>query len=146
MSEGHYYTDKRAVHKSGTGDVKHLVCLCTSKKYALGICRALNAAKDGELVPDRISLWYMHDNHTFTKLKGSMKKVMKKAEELRDESPYGMLCSATLLKGDKEIKRVGISLHARKGYWSDGHTIEEWRDSIYQDLDALRLMEERNGT
>lgn len=93
--------------------------------------------ENSENVPDRASVWYMHDNHTFTRLGGGVEAILREARRLGKESPYGMLCPVTLLRGDKEIRRLKRCVHARKEL---GDTAE-WEAEVRDDADALRLIE-----
>lgn len=91
-----------------------------------------------ETQPNRISVFYMHDNHTFTPLKGSVGEIAQRARELAISSPYGMLCDAILLHGDKEVRRVGGCVHAAKEL---GSTLK-WEAALNADPDAVRLLKQ----
>lgn len=87
-------------------------------------------------IPDRASIFYMHDNHTFTKLEGDTATILREARRLGKESPYGMLCPVILLHGKKEIRRVGPHIHAQKEL---GDTAK-WESAVFADADAMRLI------
>lgn len=93
---------------------------------------------------DRIGFWYMHDNHTFTRLSGTtLDEILKSADELEAQSSYGMLCPVHLSAGGREIRRVGPSAHSRGGndpkdVWNAGKAA--WRIAIESDADAMRLL------
>jgi len=87
-------------------------------------------------VPNRISIWYMHDNHTFSPLKGTLEQIIDQAKAHVLESSYGMLCAPILLHDDKEIRRLINSVHATKELGD----IEKWKREIIDDPDATRLI------
>lgn len=93
--------------------------------------------ENSENVPDRASVWYMHDNHTFSRLGGGVEAILREARRLGKESPYGMLCPVMLLRGEKEIRRLKKCVHSRKEL---GDT-SEWEAEVRGDADALRLIE-----
>jgi hypothetical protein len=89
--------------------------------------------------PDNASIWYMHDNHTFKQLRGAtLDEILVQAQEIALKSPYGMLCPVTLLRGDKEIERVGPPVHADDKGLGD---TTEWEKAIRENPDAMRLIE-----
>ena len=99
-----------------------------------------------DLAPDEVRFYYMHDNHTFTRLKGkTLKKILTHADEVEagEGGSYGALCPAILMCGDKEVRRVGVMAHARgskdpKDNWEKGKA--EWLKSIEADADIRKLM------
>lgn len=91
-------------------------------------------------IPDRISVHYMHDNHTFTPLEGSLADVLTRAKQLGKESPYGSLCPPILCRGNKEIRRIGEHVHARDTL---GDT-SKWEAAVMADEDAVRLFRWRS--
>jgi len=93
--------------------------------------------ENSENVPDRANVWYMHDNHTFSRLGGGVEAILREARRLGKDSPYGMLCTVTLLRGEKEIRRLKKCVHARKEL---GDT-SEWEAEVRGDADAVRLIE-----
>lgn len=104
----------------------------------------LDMVKASPIVPVEITVWYMHDNHTFTRLHGDMAAVIDAARKIAYESSYGMLGSAILLNSDGgEVRRVGKSIHARIGF-EEGDLIK-WRESVLSDPDAARLFAARGA-
>ena len=100
-------------------------------------------------VPDRnvaikLGIWYMHDNHLFTKLHGNtIDKILAHAESVRKESPYGMLCPITVLGvNDKELRRVGPPVHDQGIYKPDRwqEMLPEWRAAVEADVDVMRII------
>lgn len=95
---------------------------------------------------DTVKFYFMHDNHTFTRLHGTtLDEVLAHADavEAGEWGSYGMLCPAILLHGDKEIRRVGLTAHARgskdpKDHWNGGKV--KWREAMEADIDVMRLM------
>lgn len=97
-----------------------------------------------QCVPDSIGIWYMHDNHTFTKIYGTtLDAVLAAADAVEAESSYGMLCPVHLLSGKQEIRRVGPCVHSgsskdTKDKWSAGKAA--WRLALEADADVMRLL------
>lgn len=93
--------------------------------------------------PNKISFYYMHDNHTFSKLKGrTLEQIADHCYEIREHSHYGMLCPVILLRDDKEIRRVGEPVHCsgprKDDLWFTG--INEWKQNLKTDKDVMRLL------
>lgn len=97
-------------------------------------------------LPDRIKFYFMHDNHCFTSLKGkTLDKVLAHADKIEagEWGSYGVLCPASLMFGDKELRRIGTMAHARgskdsKEQWEAGKA--KWRKELEADQDVMRLM------
>jgi hypothetical protein len=93
---------------------------------------------------DGLDIWYMHDNHTFTKLYGkTLTAVLKRADEVEAQSSYGMLCPAHVLQGKQELRRVGPCVHAgsskdTKDKWNAGKAA--WKAAMKADADVMRLL------
>jgi hypothetical protein len=93
--------------------------------------------------PDRISFYYMHDNHTFTRLKGrALYQIADHCYAVRKKSYYGMLCPPILLQGDREIRRVGVPVHCsgpdKDGLWFEN--VNAWMKFLEKDPDVMRLI------
>lgn len=96
-------------------------------------------AKSSESVQSA-SIFYMHDNHTFTKLVGDIDAVVAAARQIALESPYGMLGAATLLNSaEKQVRRAGDGIHARTEGLSESD-LAAWRAAVMADPDAARLL------
>lgn len=93
-----------------------------------------------EPVPDRASFWYMHDNHTFSRLTGTVEEIVAAAREWAKKSPWGMLCPVTLLRGEKEIRRLKKCVHAQREL---GDTTE-WEAEVRSDADVMRILSENS--
>lgn len=109
-----------------------------------GNCPAAWAHQFLPKLATRLSAWYMHDNHSFARLTGSLDQMADQAVEIASTSPYGMLCPVVLLDGDaREIRRVGPSVHmgARSAEalsaFRDG--ARAWADALRLDADVARL-------
>ena len=95
-------------------------------------------------IADGIGIWYMHDNHTFTKLYGkTLEAVLKRADEVEAKSSYGMLCPVHVLQGTRELRSVGPCVHAgsskdTKDKWNAGKTA--WKAAVEADADVMRLL------
>ncbi len=95
---------------------------------------------------DGVRFYFMHDNHTFTRLKGdTLDEVLAHADavEAGEHGSYGMLCPAKILHGKKDVRSVGPTVHARgsrdpKDHWNAGKV--EWRKALEADADVMRLM------
>ena len=99
-----------------------------------------------EQVADSVHFWFMHDNHTFTRLYGvTLDKVLAHADtvEASEQGSYGMLCPANLLCGNKDIRCVGPFTFARgskdpKDQWNIMKM--KWRKAMEADADVMRLI------
>jgi hypothetical protein len=97
-------------------------------------------------IADSIRFYYMHDNHTFTRLKGkTLEKILRHADEIEagEGGSYGALCPAILMCGDKEVRRVGKMAHAKgskdpKDEWEKGKA--KWLKEVEADADVRRLL------
>ncbi len=85
-----------------------------------------------------VSVWYMHDNHTFKRLEGDIDAVVNAARQLALDSPYGMLGSVILVTTDGKERRAGIGIHARTGFTEAD--LAAWRDAALADHDVARLL------
>lgn len=93
--------------------------------------------EDLSTIPNKVSVWYMHDNHTFTRLGGGLEAILRDAKRLGKESPYGLLCPVILLHGERELRRLKESVSARKELCDTA----AWEAEVRADPDALRLIE-----
>lgn len=100
-----------------------------------------------EVMADRASFWWMHDNHTFTKLVGTtIDEIVSQADSLAKTSPYGQLCEVIVLSGDKELRRVGHNSNGRR--FGGGSVpqetwpayLEDWIAAVMNDPDIPRLL------
>lgn len=95
---------------------------------------------------DGVRFYFMHDNHTFTRLKGdTLDELLAHADDVEagEHGAYGMLCPAILLHGEKDVRRVGPPVHARgkedsRRQWEAGKV--KWRKAMAADDDVMRLM------
>jgi hypothetical protein len=94
-------------------------------------------------VPDNninvASFWYMHDNHTFSRLKGStLEELAESGFQHGLSSSDGSLCPVTIIgEDDKEKRRAGLMVH--HSYRS---TPEQWRSEVDRWKSALEADEE----
>jgi hypothetical protein len=95
---------------------------------------------DGHAIAE-VSAWYMHDNHTFTRVIGSVGEMIEQAVSLAAESPCGMLGSIKLLADDGTVIRtIGPSVHWKFDTRAlDSDALERWHDDALADPDILRL-------
>lgn len=111
--------------------------------YSDAILAALDAAGYAvvpkEDVADSASAWVMHDNHTFTRLTArSVQGLVTEALRVHSEHRDCMLCPVTVLKGKKELRRVGPSVHLySKDFAKD---LSEWIAQVSADPDITRLL------
>ena len=95
-------------------------------------------------VPDSLYFYYMHDDHTFTKLHGTtLDEILAHADEVESTSSYGMLCQVILMRGDKEVRRVGGAAHSGsskdpKDKWDAGKAA--WKKALEDDADVMRIL------
>lgn len=100
-------------------------------------------------VPDpthvnRVSFWWMHDNHTFTRLKGNtLSEVVQNAKRVRAETPYGSLCPAILCHDKKEVRRVGKMIFDNPTHFSKWQKdLTDWCTTMESDADIMRVLSE----
>ena len=99
--------------------------------------------KSDDNTPDRVSFYYMHDNHTFSPLGGyTLDEIVYCCNKIRANSPCGMLCPPILLKGDREIRRVGEPVHCQGLEKSEQWFLDiaRWKEEIKKDADVMRLL------
>jgi hypothetical protein len=93
---------------------------------------------------DEVKFYYMHDNHTFSRLTGAtIDEVLESANMMAKKSRCGMLCPPMLLAGGKEVRRLKAVAHAPCGddgdaKWDAG--VEAWRKECEADSDVVRLL------
>lgn len=93
-----------------------------------------------------VRFFFMHDNHTFTSLRGTtIDEVLAYADRLEsgEHGSYGMLCPVVVLNDAKEIRRVGPPAFSRgradpKDYWNAGKA--KWRAAVEADPDVMRVL------
>lgn len=93
--------------------------------------------------PDSVHVWYMHDNHTFTRLRGqTLDAILAQADEVEIRDPWGMLCPARLLCDGRDVRSVGPYVHSHgiddPTRWAKGKA--QWRAEVEQDADVMRLI------
>ncbi len=95
-----------------------------------------------EQVPDRLSIYYMTDNHLFVPLKGNtLDDLLAHADAIAGKYPYGSLGPVIICEGDREIRRVGPMVHqcpSKPQEWEAGKA--RWKGAIEQDKDAMSLL------
>ncbi len=90
----------------------------------------------------RAHAYYMHDDHTFSRLRGNIAEIVRLARMMGRESPYGMLCPLYLVNDrGQDHRRVGKSAHARAD-GIDETALEAWRIAVTDDPTACWLLEE----
>ena len=86
-----------------------------------------------------VSVWYMHDNHTFTRLKGTLDEIVAEARRLGAESPYGMLGPPIVTDANgRDLRRIGDGIHARVGFAESD--LLKWKETVSLDPDVVRLL------
>ncbi len=101
---------------------------------------AAKRSEEREPRADRLSVYWMFDDHTFHKLPtGTIDEIIAAADKVLGD---GMLCPIIILAGDKELRRVGHGAHRYScssvvdEYKSQ---VEAWRVAAYADPDIVRL-------
>ena len=98
---------------------------------------------------DEVKFYYMHDNHTFSRLHGAtLDEVLDNAEAMAKESRCGMLCPPMLLAGGKEVRRLKAVAHAPccgsdDSKWLAGKA--EWKKECEEDGCVMRLVSSNAG-
>lgn len=106
-----------------------LAAIMAARDEALAALDAIVA----ETRPVQASVWYMHDNHTFTRLYGDVDSIVDQARQIAVGSPYGMLGSVKLMdRNDRELRTVGDLIHAGPGGFQDADLMT-WRGAVLAD-------------
>ena len=93
------------------------------------------------LEADNVGAWLMHDNHTFTRLRGpTVAGVVAEALMVHEQTKDGMLCPISVMSGKVELRRVGKSVHlySKNGGWQKD--LAEWLSAVIADPDISRLL------
>jgi len=97
-----------------------------------------------EAEADNLGVYYMHDNHTFSKLRGTtIDAILAEADIYARDSRCGMLCPVIVSSGKKELRRVGSAAHApccSNDKWEEGKA--KWREEVEKDEDIMRLLKD----
>lgn len=96
--------------------------------------------------PTSMYVSFMHDGHCFTRLEGNtLDEILAHADSIEagEDGSYGSLCPAILMRGKREIRRVGEMVHARgskdpKDQWIKGK--KEWKAALSADPDVQRIL------
>ena len=93
---------------------------------------------------DEVKFYYMHDNHTFSRIPGTtLDVILANADTMAHESRCGMLCPPMLLAGGKEVRRLREVAHAPCCDSGDAKWVagtEAWRKECEADSDVMRLV------
>lgn len=102
---------------------------------------------------DCVSIWIMHDNHTFTKVEAgqTVEEVVLEVERISQnaaaQGDWPSLCPAIVLAGTKELRRVGKMAFYTEGRseererWRAGLTT--WREALEADEEIIALLKKR---
>lgn len=102
-----------------------------------------------EAQPDEVKFYYMHDNHTFSRLHGTtIDEVLTAADAMAKESRCGMLCPPMLLARGKELRSLKEVVHAPccgsdDSKWLAGKA--EWKKECEEDGCVMRLVSSNAG-
>ena len=99
----------------------------TKKEYL----QAKQIIEEYEATDNYPSFWYMRDGFSFIRITGkNIKDVKNNFIKVAKENPYGMVCPVTIMKEEKELRRVGQPCHV------DGRgnvDISEWFKEILKE-------------
>lgn len=89
-------------------------------------------------IPNRVSMWGMYDNHTFTRYEAKTvdELINAWAQSLKDDDPGISLCPVVVFIGKREVRRVGKMIHPR----CDVEAVKEFRETILADPDISRIL------
>ena len=93
-----------------------------------------------------VHFYYMHDNHCFSSLVGAtLDDIVAHASCIRKQSYYGMLSPPIILEGEKEIRRVAVSVHCCGPDADEQWRIEtdKWKHIVRQDAELMSLLPAR---
>ncbi len=101
-----------------------------------------------DLVGTAVSCWWMYDCQAFHKLSGdTVADVVREWREICEREAtdkYGgpdMLCPVIVMDGDRELRRVGKSVHGLK----DKANLALWIAACESDADIPRLLAAQYG-
>ena len=98
------------------------------------------------LEPLRVVFTYMADCHVFAPLSGStLDEIVEHAITFNADAEwgsYGSLCPVSVLRGKRELRRVGSMVHFRqRGDRGDPLAIAAWIAACDKDPDIMRWLE-----
>lgn len=81
---------------------------------------------------------WMYDNCTFARLKGkSLQEIMQHARSIQKTSSCGMLCPATLIRNERDFRRIGKAVNDDKDFEEN---MQKWKEEIEKDPMAMDLI------
>lgn len=92
-----------------------------------------------QIIPDKVSFWWMRENFTFVELKGnSIDEIIDLATAEQIQDNFGMLCGPYLSIKDKPFKKLSCVVHGE--HWTK-RNLESWKDSVMDNDDIKRLLQ-----
>jgi hypothetical protein len=77
------------------------------------------------------SFWYMRERLSFIQMEGnSLSEIIEIALNLAKENPLGMVCSVTIVEGNKDLRKVADNCHVDKEGKVD---LTKWQEDILKD-------------
>jgi hypothetical protein len=94
---------------------------------------------DWQKEPNRVSFWWMNDNHTYVRLEGNdLCKIMANATRCYKKDKYGMLCPVRLFRDEKELYQVGQPVHGN----GEPEQLKQWIKDVSSDPYIKKLLKE----
>lgn len=105
------------------------------------------AAYNEAMEPMHISCWFMHDNHTFTRLNATtIAELVEEARGIAKRRSYGSLCPVTVMRGEREVRQVGPMVHFHElGDAGDPKAVAEWIAACESDPDIRAALSGQEG-
>lgn len=123
------------------GEESHLKSLINSVlKRIVDLNNCIRKEKEKDL-PDKVSFWWMNDNHTFVELYGkTVDEIISHACSMQEQDPCGMLCGPNLLKGNIQVRKIPCIVFGDEWTWSN---LEKWKKTVMEDPDVARIMKKK---
>lgn len=105
------------------------------------ICKTCGATT--EVQPDNISMWGMHDNHTFKRYRAkSVDDLINQWRQDVASDPDISLCPIVVMSGGKELRSVGEMLFPdyQRGGPKDENAVSAFREAAIADPAISRLI------
>lgn len=108
------------------------------------LCRFAELVNNPDETLFSVSVYYIHDNHTFSRVYGTtVDEVLAMADQIEAKSAYGMLCPLNILYMGEGWRRVGCCVHSgAPAKWEEGKA--KWKELVLADEQAIGLL--KNNT
>src|SRR5690554_4273602 len=86
-----------------------------------------------------ISFWYMHDNHTFSRLDGNtLEELAESGYNFGLRSPCGMLCAPSIITHFSDFKKREETIVGKSVFHPFSGNLDEWKDEVNKWTNAIK--------